>query len=234
MKLATVRGIPIRLHWSFFVLVGLLSLGGLQTAGVVGLLATLGTVVALFVSVALHELGHALTAARFGIRTAHITLYPFGGVAAIERMPTDASQELAIALAGPAVNFALCALAGWAWGMSGSSIPFTIGAMNLVMGLFNLIPAFPMDGGRVLRALLSRRMGYLRATDLAIRIGRGFAWVFLIGGLATWSPSLIMVGAFLHFALTAERAQLTRQTFARWHAGSPFGAGPARWSARPG
>ena len=233
MRLATVRGIPIRLHWSFFVLVLGLSWVGWQAGALRGVLSTLGVVAGLFASVALHELGHALTAARFGIRTAHITLYPFGGIAAIERMPSDAGQELAIALAGPAVNFALAAVAGWTWGATGSTFLLTLGAMNLVMGLFNLLPAFPMDGGRVLRARLSRRVGYLRATDVAIRIGRGFAWVFLIVGLVTWSPSLIMVGAFLHVALTAERALLTRQTFVRWHAGLPFREGWARWSTRP-
>ncbi|MBA2321213.1 MAG: site-2 protease family protein [Deltaproteobacteria bacterium] len=232
MRLATVRGIPIRLHWSFFVLVALLAAGGARAAGVSGVLATLGLTTGLFVSVALHELGHALTAERFGIRTRHITLYPFGGVAAIERMPTLPGQELAIALAGPAVNFGLTAMAGWVWGATGSTAMLTLAVMNLVMGVFNLVPAFPMDGGRVLRALLSQRMGHWRATDLSIRIGRGFAWLFLAVGVYLWMPSLLMVGAFLHFALTAERAQLTRQAFAQWHPRDPFGS--RRWSARPG
>jgi len=232
MHLATVRGIPIRLHWSFFVLVALFSLGGWQAAGATGVVGTLGLITALFASVALHELGHALTAERFGIRTAHITLYPFGGVAAIERLPSNPTQELAIALAGPAVNFVLSAIAGWGWGATGSTVLLTLATLNLLMGVFNLIPAFPMDGGRVLRALLSQRMGHWRATDLAIRIGRGFAWFFLFVGVTMWMPSLLMVGVFLHFALTAERAQLTRQAFAQWRHRDPFGSG--RWSPRPG
>lgn len=232
MKFATVKGIPIRLHWSFFVLVAVLAVGGWRAAGVEGVLTTMGLTLALFASVALHELGHALTAARFGIRTAHITLYPFGGVAAIERMPADPTQELAIALAGPAVNFVLCAAAGWGWAATGSTVLVTLAVMNLLMGLFNLIPAFPMDGGRVLRALLSRRMGHWRATDLAIRIGRGFAWAFLVAGVAFWLPSLLMVGAFLHVALAAERAQLTRQAFAHWRARDPFPW--PRWSPGAG
>jgi Zn-dependent protease len=229
MHLSTVAGIPIRLHWSFLALVGVIGAAGMVGAGPVGLAASLFGVAALFGSVALHELGHAMTARHYGIRTAHITLYPFGGIAAIERMPSDPGQELAIALAGPAVNFALVTVFGWAGAMS-SGLPAEIlevfASMNLIMGLFNLIPAFPMDGGRVLRALLVRRMGWFRATDLSIRIGRGFAWVFLVIGVVK-IPSLLLVGLFLHVALSAERRQLTRAAFSRW-ADPHFGPGWSR------
>ncbi len=231
MHVANVAGIPIRLHWSFLVAAALVGLAGGWTAGPYGVIVMLGVVAALFTSVALHELGHAMTARHYGIRTHHITLYPFGGIAAIERMPSDPTQELAIALAGPAVNFALAAILGQAWSMSGATLVGTFALLNLGMGLFNLIPAFPMDGGRVLRALLVGRIGWYRATDTAIRVGRGFALLFLVVGVVKVIPSLVFVAIFLHVALLAERRHLTQMAFSRrsqatWPGGWREGAQP--------
>jgi len=230
MKVATVSDIPIRLHWSFLALwagfaLYALSIGGLQAlmmSGVVG--------VGLLLSVCLHELGHAMAAKRYGIDTAHITMYPFGGVAAIKDMPEEPDQELVIALAGPAVNFALVAVFGLAFAVFGSRFLVAMIGLNLVMGLFNLIPAFPMDGGRVLRALLAKRMGWVPASMLAIRIGRAFAWLFIVGGIALFHPGLVMIGAFLHFTLNAEKQRLVHMVWERkrygnddWSSRSPWG-----------
>jgi Zn-dependent protease len=175
-------------------------LGALLPVGLL-LVGVAGTVV-------LHELGHAYAAMRYGIKTAHITLYPFGGIAAIEQMPEEPAEELVIALAGPAVNFALFAAFGLGWSISGIELVGLMAMMNLGMGLFNLLPAFPMDGGRVLRAALASQIGFVPASKIAIRIGVVFAWLFLAVGLYTWSPSLLMVGGFLHVALTIEKNRL--------------------------
>ncbi|MCB9683626.1 MAG: M50 family metallopeptidase [Alphaproteobacteria bacterium] len=215
LHVISLSGIPLRLHWSFSLLiVAMVAMGGYQF-GLPGMLAGAFASVGLSISVVLHELGHALAARRFGIETAHITLYPFGGVAAIERMPEEPDQEIVIALAGPAVNFVLAAIAGWIW--LGTSQPFALVfvASNVLMGLFNLIPAFPMDGGRVLRAVLAKYMGFIPASRLAVRIGRGFAWVFLIAAFPLRSLNLALVGAFLHVALNSEKERLVAMNWER-------------------
>ena len=157
-----------------------------------GLASTSLFIVALFGCVVLHELGHALMARRFGIETLDITLYPIGGVARLQRMPRAPGAELLIALAGPAVNFAIVAvLMGLEFlGIGGIESDLSPGGflgalmiMNLILGIFNLIPAFPMDGGRVLRALLSGWVGRVRATSVAATIGRGLALAFGIYSL---------------------------------------------------
>ena len=208
MQIARPFDIPVRIHWSFGMLVaGSMAWGamkmGPQGAVVIGFAMT-----GLALSVILHELGHALAARRYGIGTEHITLYPMGGVAAIERMPEDPDQEIAIALAGPAVNFLLAAIAGWIYLLTSSPWAMIFVISNLGMGAFNLLPAYPMDGGRVLRALLARRMGWLPASRLAVKIGRAFAWAFIPLGLYWQHPSLVLVGIFLHIALNAEKKRL--------------------------
>ncbi|MFT5454886.1 MAG: Zn-dependent protease [Myxococcota bacterium] len=208
MQIGRVLGIPIFLHWTFLGLLAGLLAWATWVGGVGALLPAALVVGGVAGTVVLHELGHAVAAKRYGIGTAHITLYPFGGIAAIERMPEEPGQELVIALAGPAVNFALFALLSLGGSVTGIELLRLMGMMNLGMGLFNLIPAFPMDGGRVLRAALASRMGFVPASKLAIRIGTVFAWLFLIVGLYTWTPSLVMVGGFLHVALRIERNRL--------------------------
>lgn len=212
MRIATVSGIPIRLHWSFLALLGGYLFFSTITSGLAWGAHALLLAVALFTSVVLHELGHAMAARAFGIRTAHITLFPFGGVAAITRPPRTPSEELIVAIAGPAVNFVLLATALTLWALFGGTALLAIAAINGVMGVFNLVPAYPMDGGRVLRALLATRVGYRRASEVAIRVGRGFAWLFVAVGLVAWAPTLALVGGFLLFALGAERRRLEFQT----------------------
>ncbi len=208
MQIGRPFDIPVRIHWSFGMLMaGAMAWGGLKF-GLPGLTVVTFAMAGLALSVILHELGHALAARRYGIGTHHITLYPMGGVAAIEEMPEDPDQEMVIALAGPAVNFALAAVAGWVWLLTSSPFAMVFVISNLGMGAFNLLPAYPMDGGRVLRALLARRMGWLPASRMAVKIGRVFAWVFLPVGVYWQQPSLVLVGIFLHVALNAEKKRL--------------------------
>jgi len=176
-------------------------------------------VCSVFGCVLLHELGHALMARRFGIETADITLYPIGGVARLRRMPRAPGAELLIALAGPAVNFAIVAGLSLLAFVGMISTNLSLGhatflgqllAINLILGLFNLIPAFPMDGGRVLRALLSIWVGRVQATRVAATMGRILAVIFGVSALY-WSPNpliQIALAAFIYFVAGAEEAQV--------------------------
>ena len=179
------------------------------------ILAGVGFIVALFGCVLLHELGHVFAARRFGIQTRDITLLPIGGVARLERMPEEPRQELWVALAGPAVNVAIAAvLYSWlilthGWQPS-SQLSVTAGPFverllmaNISLVLFNLVPAFPMDGGRVLRALLASRMTYPKATQLAASVGQGLAFVFGFIGMFT-NPMLLFVGLFVWIGASQE------------------------------
>jgi Zn-dependent protease/predicted transcriptional regulator len=173
-------------------------------------------VLVVFATVVLHELGHALTAQRFGIRTRSITLLPIGGVASLERMPDKPLQELLVAVAGPAVNVAIAIVLFAALTAAGRPIlsvdpqlldgaPFAVRLfwVNVSLAAFNLLPAFPMDGGRVLRALLAIRLEAVRATRIAARIGQGFAVVLGVFGLLA-NPMLAVLALFLWLAAAAE------------------------------
>jgi Zn-dependent protease len=171
----------------------------------------------------LHEFGHALTAQRFGIKTRDITLYPIGGIARLERMPDKPIQELWVALAGPAVNVVIAALLfGWLVvtgtlaplaGLSMTSGPFIerLLLVNAWLVLFNLIPAFPMDGGRVLRSLLALRMEYTRATQIAANIGQGIALLFGFVGLFT-NPTLLFIAFFVWIGAAQEASMVQMKT----------------------
>jgi Zn-dependent protease/CBS domain-containing protein len=218
-RLGRLFGIEVRVHATFLILLGWVALShftaghGLTTAasGVAYILAVFGVIV-------LHELGHALTARRFGIATRDITLLPIGGVARLERMPTTPSQELLVAIAGPAVNVALAFLLFVTLAAMGTipdatqlalvGGPFLAKLMwtNLALAAFNAIPAFPMDGGRVLRALLAMRTTFVRATDIAAMVGQGVALVFGLVGLFV-NPFLVFVALFVWIGAQAE-AQL--------------------------
>jgi stage IV sporulation protein FB len=165
--------------------------------------------------VTLHEYGHALTARRFGIRTRHITLLPIGGVALLESMPKDPRQEIIVALAGPAVNVAIALFLflileitsqpGSLMNLNlgrGAILPTLLSA-NLILALFNLLPAFPMDGGRVLRAVLSMRMDRVRATNTAALVGRALAVILGFLGL-TGNPFLVLIAVFVWIGAGAE------------------------------
>jgi len=215
-KLTRLAGIDVYVHATFFILVAWIGLVYWQRDGTLAaVVGGIGFVLALFACVVLHEFGHALTARRFGIRTRHITLLPIGGVAALERMPEDPRQEILVALAGPAVNFVI-AVALWSWltvsnafspigdiSVTGGPVLERLMALNVVLALFNLLPAFPMDGGRVLRAALALRMNHARATRIAASVGQGLAiWLGFMGLL--YNPVLVFIALFVWIGAAAE------------------------------
>lgn len=172
-----LAGIDIFVHPTFVLL--LLYVGVFE-----GGFGAIALTVSAFGCVLLHELGHALMARRFGIGTLDITLYPIGGIASLERIPCAPGAEFLVAVAGPAVNFAIAGML-YLWGaILSSPLPIfaefltTLLIVNLGLGLFNLLPAFPMDGGRVMRALLSGWLGRLRATEVSVAVARGLALLF--------------------------------------------------------
>jgi len=212
-KLGRVRGIDVYLHPTL-----LLALFVYASAWG-GSLEAFAFVASIFGFVFLHEMGHALMARQYGIETEHITLYPIGGVAALRRMPRSAGPELLIALAGPAVNFALAvgfwailAMEGVAFGADPDPFLAQLLFANLGLGLFNLLPIFPMDGGRVLRALLSGPLGRTRATVAAAAVGQTLA---VIGGtffLLNGSIFQALLALFVYLAAGAERAQVLAES----------------------
>ena len=215
-KLGRFAGIDVYIHATFpllFIWVGFVY--WLHTGTIAGVLFGLSFIAVLFICVVLHEYGHALTARYFGIGTKHITLLPIGGVAMLERMPKDPWQEIVVALMGPAVNVAIALVLFVilrAGGGDGEVMPeapmpanFLQGILiaNVFLAVFNMIPAFPMDGGRVLRAALSLRLGRLRATQLAARIGQALAVFFGLVGLFA-NPLLILIAVFVWIGAAAE------------------------------
>ena len=225
-RIGSISGIALYVHATFVLLLAWIAIGEYQRSG--SLSAAINGVVfvlAVFASVVLHELGHALAARRYGIRTRDITLLPIGGVARLEHMPRDPKQELVVALAGPAVNVIIAATLYLSLRLTGGVPAFldsaSLGegflersfaarllAVNLWLVLFNLIPAFPMDGGRVLRALLAMRSGnYAAATETAVRVGRFFALVFGIVGLfVVGNPFLVIIALFVWLGAAGEAA----------------------------
>ena len=195
-KIAKIAGIDVKIHSTFFLLIFWIGFSYWMTEkSISAVINGIVFILLLFLFVILHEFGHALAARKFGISTQDITILPIGGVARIEKMPKDPRQELWVALAGPLVNLVFAILLfTWIFISNGfigfSQISITGGTLlerlafvNLSLMLFNLIPAFPMDGGRALRALLARKMDYARATQIAANFGQGFALIFGIIGL---------------------------------------------------
>lgn len=222
-RLGRIAGIPIQCHVTFLLLLAWFAIQlGLFTGQIGRALVGLVGLVLTFACVLLHELGHALAARRYGIRTRDITLLPIGGLARLERMPEKPSQELVVALAGPAVNVVI-ALALFPllprpvrpiidMLMQGSLLENLV-AVNVWMLLFNLIPAFPMDGGRVLRALLATRLSYARATRIASGVGQFVAVLF--GAVGVFSPNVVLlfIALFVFLAAGEERTLVeTRAT----------------------
>jgi Zn-dependent protease/predicted transcriptional regulator len=217
VKVATVAGIGIYLHWTFAALIGWLFLASIIAGKSISQsLFSLAFIGSLFACVVLHELGHALAAKRFGIRTRDIILLPIGGVARLERIPEKPSQEFWVALAGPIVNVLIvCGIVIFLQfhsGVGSNAAGFATRLMwlNILMAGFNLLPAFPMDGGRILRALLAMRIGRLRATAVAARIGQYMAVLFGIIGFFQ-NPFLIFIAIFVYFGAQAE-AELVETT----------------------
>lgn len=227
IRLGTFRGIPVRMHATFLLLLAWVGAVHWFRVGTVGAVAGgVAFILLIFACVLLHEFGHALAAERFGIRTRDVTLLPIGGLARLERMPEEPRQELWVALAGPAVNVAIAAvLVGWIV-LVGQAVPVgglsvTAGpvaerllAVNVILVVFNLVPAFPMDGGRVLRALLATRLDYARATQIAATLGQGSALVFGFLGLFA-DPLLLFIALFVWIGAAQEASMVRTRTALR-------------------
>lgn len=215
-KLGRVAGIDLYLHPTFLLL---LAFVGASQGGLMAVLL----VAAIFGCVLLHELGHALAARFCGIRTEDITLYPIGGVARLERMPRRPAAELLITLAGPAVNIVIAAILavllafgstfnpGWAYESVLPSFLKALLTVNLILAAFNMVPAFPMDGGRVFRAILSGWLGRLRATEIAAGLGRVLALAFGVYALLNLQLLHLFLAGFIFLAGTAELARVRQE-----------------------
>lgn len=217
LYLGKVSGIKLFVHWTFALLLGWVVYtdvrAGLST---VEILWSLAFIIALFICVTLHELGHSLTAQRYKIKTRDITLLPIGGVASLESIPEKPKEELLITLAGPLVNVAIAlvllpfiylfssveALGGLS-NVGGQNFLASLASVNIYLALFNMIPAFPMDGGRILRALLAYKMDRLKATRIAAGIGQALAVGFVILGFYG-NPFLIFIGIFIFMGAQGE------------------------------
>ena len=215
-RIGRIAGIDVYVHFTFVLLLAWLIVGHYMAHGDLGdALAGMSVMFALFGIIVLHELGHALAARHYGIKTRDITLLPIGGVARIDRIPEEPRQELVVALAGPAVNVVLAAaiylglkLESHLFVVSeaarvGGNFLAQIFWVNVFLAGFNLLPAFPMDGGRVLRALLAMKMDYVRATHVAARVGQGMAVLFAIVGLFG-NPMLLLIALFVWFGAGQE------------------------------
>jgi Zn-dependent protease/CBS domain-containing protein len=219
-KLGTFAGIDVFVHATFLLLIGWIGYSHwLQFGTIAKVVEGILFILALFLSVVLHEYGHALTARKYGIKTRDITLYPIGGVARLERMPDKPIEELWVALMGPAVNVVIAALLFVYLFLTGGlsqvtdltvasgSFLMRLMMVNISLVVFNLLPAFPMDGGRVLRALLAMRMDYVRATQVAASIGQGMAFLFGLAGLFG-NPFLLFIAFFVWIGASQEASMV--------------------------
>jgi Zn-dependent protease/predicted transcriptional regulator len=221
-KIGRIAGIDLYMHFTFLLFLGWLAyMYYAPHRSVADALLGVGFILCVFVTVVLHELGHALTARRYGIETRDITLLPIGGVARLARIPEEPARELAVAVAGPLVNVAIAAILLPIILVTGGFTPISQWTPNSVIPLggsfieglffvnlwlvaFNAIPAFPMDGGRVLRALLAMTMDYAQATNVAAMIGQGIAFVFAIVGLFGPNIFLLLIALFVWIGAAGE------------------------------
>ena len=226
ITIARVAGSEIRIHVTFLILLAWIGLAEYSSGGAAAAVDAVVFIIAIFACVVLHELGHAIAARRYGISTPDITLLPIGGLARLSRIPEKPAEEIVIAIAGPLVNVVIAAILI----LLGAHLDLTtvadieksapgfltrLAAVNVWLVLFNLIPAFPMDGGRVLRALLAFRMGRRRATDMAARIGQGLAFAFGFWGLMSANVFLVFIAIFVYLAAAGEAGDVGMREAAR-------------------
>ena len=225
-RLGEAFGIGVYVHWSFGLLLAYVLLTTLSAgAGWVLALNSIVFVLAAFACVTLHEYGHALAARRYGIETHDITLLPIGGVARLKSLPDDPREELVIAVAGPAVNVVIAGVLSLVSVVLGKGVPGPVSAFtsdaailhgliytNVALVVFNMIPAFPMDGGRVLRALLAMKKGMLPATEFAAKLGKIFAVLMFVAAFSS-TPFFFLTAVFLWVAGQQELMHV-RQRFA--------------------
>lgn len=226
LKVGSVSGIGIYLHWTFLLLIAaIFAFYYVQSQSIWAAVSGMGLITGVFACVVLHELGHALTARRFGVGTRSITLYPIGGLARLQRIPSEPMKEFWIAIGGPAVNLVIAAFLGAVLlALNGSFHPdvlrtpgqHTIASLmwiNVALAGFNLLPAFPMDGGRVLRALLAMKQDYARATQTAANVGQLMAILFGLFGLLSFNPILLFIALFVYVGAQQESKQAMYRAF---------------------
>ena len=202
-RIGRVLGFPLEVNLSFLIMLGavVLFMGGLSALAIVSIA---------FSSVLLHELGHAVVARRLGVNVAGIELHFFGGAAKMTSQPKTARDEVAIAAAGPAVSFVLAGIGLGLGTLSGLHFLMLVGWVNLTIAVFNLAPALPMDGGRILRALLSKRMGFLRSTEVSVSISRVLA-VGLAGLAIATSQLFLLLLVFVLWTMGTSELRFARQ-----------------------
>jgi stage IV sporulation protein FB len=225
LTIGRIAGTKVRLHWTFLVFLAWLGIASFLGGGAGAALSGLAFMIAVFTCVVAHEFGHILTARHFGFASPDVTLLPIGGVARLQAIPERPSQELAVALAGPAVNLVIAAvlvLLGTEPGavhhteaLRPENILPALVTINLFLAMFNLLPAFPMDGGRALRAVLASFMDRTRATRIAANIGQTVAVGLGLIGLFAGNILLIFIAMFVYFAAGAEAQESRLQRLAQ-------------------
>jgi stage IV sporulation protein FB len=226
LNIGKVAGTVVRIHLTFLLFLAWIFTANYAAEGATAAWNSLVFIVLLFACVLLHEFGHIFTARAFGVTTPYVTLLPIGGVAQLERIPEESGQEFLIAIAGPLVNVAIALLLIFAAGASlhmgyvngvedaHLSMLDRLAAVNIFLALFNLIPAFPMDGGRVLRAGLASKLGYVRATEIAAQIGQFVAFALGFIGLF-YNPILIFIAIFVYLAASSEAHMVALRAVSR-------------------
>jgi stage IV sporulation protein FB len=204
MQLFQIKGIPIRAHWSMLLMMAGLTGWQLQNGWYAALEVMVGVTV-LFGIILLHELAHVFVARDFGFLTRDVTLYPFGGIAAVQLDP-DPVSEFYIALAGPVCNAFLCLLF---LALNFVGVPYAghLAMLNFVICVFNLMPSFPMDGGRVFRSLLARRIPFEDATKYSLRLSMVLSMGYVVAGILIGWIGLTLIGVFLLFVLYTNRGR---------------------------
>lgn len=229
LSLGKIGGIPIFVHWSFSLLIAYVVYVGIRDHfAPIQILWSVGLLLAIFFCVLLHELGHSFAAKRYNIDTEDITLLPIGGLARLKEMPTKPMQELIIAIMGPAVNVVIALVFGLIFYFGYNGViegqqelmlepPFSLKKFillltttNIILVVFNMVPAFPMDGGRVLRALLAFKLDYAKATKIASLIGRAAAIGFIAIGFYNEDIVFMLLGGFVFFSATTENKMVSR------------------------
>lgn len=231
LKIGSVMGIPIKLHITFLLILPVFAyvfainpqpfgFEGVEPPMTRYLLSTL-TAILLFVSILLHELAHSYLAKKYGVKIESITLFLFGGVSAMEEMPREPGQEAKMAFAGPFTSLVIGAVCLFIYGnvLSVSSFAenpanltiWILGAMNIILGVFNLLPAFPMDGGRLLRAFYAKKMSYVKATQSAAAVGKFFAILMAIFGILIANLWFPLIALFIYVG-ASEEERSTRAT----------------------
>jgi Zn-dependent protease/CBS domain-containing protein len=225
LNIGRVAGTVVRIHLTFIIFLAWIFLANYAAGGFPSAWNSVAFVLLLFFCVLLHEFGHIFTARAFGVSTPYVTLLPIGGVAQLERIPEESGQEFLIAIAGPLVNVAIAGVlillgadimvpnAAAVENMHISMLD-RLAAVNIFLALFNLIPAFPMDGGRVLRAALASKFGYVRATEIAAHIGQFVAFALGFFGLL-YNPILIFIAIFVYLAASSEAHMVALRALSR-------------------